>query len=166
MVSSSPTATRMNFPSLLNSMPRGLWPTLIVFMTASLSISITLIVLLFSFETYARNALVGACMRTSSAIPSRQARQIIGITVSTSVGLAFGFRPVDAQRIQFRYLMQKPFLRRDRDHHSAVGQKDGLPKLQIPVPDCQSLPLECRNSEIGALDKIQQDPRYRRTRSR
>jgi len=51
IVSSSPTATRMNFPSLVNSMPRGLWPTLIVFTTVNLSVSTTLMVLLFSFDT-------------------------------------------------------------------------------------------------------------------
>jgi hypothetical protein len=41
----------MNFSSLLNPMPRGRWPTLIVFTTVNLSVSITLTVLLFSFET-------------------------------------------------------------------------------------------------------------------
>ncbi len=51
MVSSSPTATITNLPSLVNSMPRGRWPTLIVLVTVQLSVSITETVLLFSFET-------------------------------------------------------------------------------------------------------------------
>ena len=51
MVSSSPTATSTNLPSLVNSMPRGRWPTLMVLMTAHLSVSITETVLLFSFDT-------------------------------------------------------------------------------------------------------------------
>ena len=51
MVSSSPTATSTNLPSLVNSMPRGRWPTLMVLVTAHLSVSITETVLLFSFDT-------------------------------------------------------------------------------------------------------------------
>src|SRR6478736_1274392 len=82
------------------------------------------------------------------------------------IGPAFGFRSVNAQSIQLGYLMEKPFLRRDRDHHSAIGQKDRLTKLEIPIPERQSLALERRNSEIGTLEKIKQGPRHKRTRSR
>src|SRR3954453_18320688 len=51
MVSSSPTATSTNLPSLVNSMPRGRWPTLMVLITAHLSVSINETLLLFSFDT-------------------------------------------------------------------------------------------------------------------
>src|SRR5882757_8503815 len=51
MVSSSPTATITNLPSRENSMPRGRWPTLMVFVTVQLSVSITVTVLPFSFDT-------------------------------------------------------------------------------------------------------------------
>src|SRR5689334_17851961 len=49
-------------------------------MTASLSISIMLTVLLFSLETYARKALARASMRASRPMESRQTRQIIDIS--------------------------------------------------------------------------------------
>jgi hypothetical protein len=51
ILSSSPTATRTNLPSLVNSMPRGRWPTLMVLVTVHLSVSMTETVLLFSFDT-------------------------------------------------------------------------------------------------------------------
>src|SRR5262249_44554569 len=46
---------------------------------------------------------------------------------------ALAFGTVDPERIQFGNLVQKSFLRRDRNDHSAVAQKDGLTKLKIPV---------------------------------
>ena len=51
MVSSSPTATSTNRPSFVSSMPRGLCPTLMVFTAAILSVSITVTLLPFSFDT-------------------------------------------------------------------------------------------------------------------
>ena len=46
---------------------------------------------------------------------------------------ALTFGTVDPERIQFRNLVQKSFLRRHRNDHSAIAQKDGLTKLKIPV---------------------------------
>src|ERR1700746_3131466 len=51
MVSSSPQATSTNLPSLVTSMPRGRWPTLIVFTASNRSVSMTVTVLAFSFDT-------------------------------------------------------------------------------------------------------------------
>src|SRR5690349_5705528 len=62
--------------------------------------------------------------------------------------------------------MEKTFLRRDRNHHSPISQKNRLTKLKIPIPEGQSLPLERRNSEIGALKKSEQSARYIGARSR
>src|SRR6202043_2348702 len=98
----------------------------------------------------------------SSPMPSRRARRIVGIPVTRSIQPAFGFRPVHAERVELRQLMQKPFLRRDRDDHSAVAQKNWLAKLKIPVPQGQSLTLECGEGEnrdpwgnrAGAWDRM------------
>jgi hypothetical protein len=69
---------------------------------------------------------------------------------------ALGFRPVNAERIQFGHLVHKAFLRRDRNHHCAVAQKDGLAQLKIPIPQRQSLPLERRQGELGSSEEIEQ----------
>jgi hypothetical protein len=46
---------------------------------------------------------------------------------------ALTFGTVDPERIQFGNLVQKSFLRRNRNDHSAVAQKNGLAKLKVPV---------------------------------
>ena len=40
--------------------------------------------------------------------------------------LAFGFGTIDAERIEFRDLVQETFLRRNRNHHASVRQQDRL----------------------------------------
>ena len=75
-----------------------------------------------------------------------------------SLQFAFGFGAVVTERIEFGILVQKSFLRRDRDDHSAVAQKNWLAKLKIPVPQGQSLTLECGKGEIGTPEKIEQGP--------
>ena len=50
-VSSSLAQTRSDLPSLVSMMPRGRWPTRIVSFTSSVSLSMTVIELPFSFET-------------------------------------------------------------------------------------------------------------------
>src|SRR5882757_9197134 len=98
-----------------------------------------------------------------AAIPeSRQRRHIRNLQAfNTSASLqlasmqfAFGFGPVDAERIEFRDLMQEPLLRRDRDDHASVDQQDGLAKLQIPVTQRQPLSFERGNGKIRPLEKI------------
>ena len=51
MVSSSPRQTNTCVPSLLTAMPRGRWPTLMVLTTASVAVSIMVMLLPFSFDT-------------------------------------------------------------------------------------------------------------------
>src|ERR1700730_10963619 len=41
---------------------------------------------------------------------SRRARRIVGIPVTRLIQPAFGFRPVHAERVELRQLMQKSFL--------------------------------------------------------
>src|SRR3974390_1940411 len=74
----------------------------------------------------------------------------------TSVQPAFALRAVHAQGIELRYLVQKSFLGRDRDDHSAIGQKDRLAKLKVPIPERQSLTLERSQGEIGTFQEIEQ----------
>src|SRR5882762_1910211 len=93
-----------------------------------------------------------------AAIPeSRQRRNMRDLRVfnrGASMQLAFGFGPIDAERIEFRRLMQEPFLRRNRYDHASVDQQDGLAKLQVPVPQRQPLAFERGNGKIRPLEKI------------
>src|SRR5271163_3279472 len=59
MVSSSPSATKTDFPSLETAIPRGRCPVGIVATVSILSVSTTEIELPFSFETKARKAEAG-----------------------------------------------------------------------------------------------------------
>ena len=68
---------------------------------------------------------------------------------------ALTFGTVDPERIQFGNLVQKSFLRRDRNDHSAVAQKNGLAKLKIPVAERQPLALERGQGEIGPFEEIE-----------
>jgi hypothetical protein len=70
---------------------------------------------------------------------------------------ALTFGTVDPERIQFGNLMQKSFLRRDRNDHSAVAQKDGLTKLKIPVAQRQPLAFERGQGEIESCEEIRHD---------
>jgi hypothetical protein len=70
---------------------------------------------------------------------------------------ALTFGTVDPERIQFGNLMQKSFLRGDRNDHSAVAQKNGLTKLKIPIAQRQTLPFERGQGEIGPFEEIQHD---------
>src|SRR4051794_5764628 len=72
-----------------------------------------------------------------------------------STQFAFGLGTIDAERVEFRYLMQKTFLRRNRDHHASVDQQNGLPKLQVPVPQRQSLAFERGDGKVRPLEKVQ-----------
>src|SRR6266446_4075621 len=70
---------------------------------------------------------------------------------------ALTFGTIDPERVQFGNPMQKSFLRRDRNDHSAVAQKDGLTKLKIPVAQRQALAFERGQGEIGPCEEIQHD---------
>src|SRR5882724_8498772 len=83
-----------------------------------------------------------------------QAFNIGALLQLASMQLASGFGPVDAERIEFRDLMQEALLRRNRDDHASVDQQDGLAKLQIPVPQRQPLAFERGNGKIRPLEKI------------
>src|ERR1700716_1872514 len=73
-----------------------------------------------------------------------------------SMQLAFGFGPIDAQRIEFRDLMQETLLWRNRDDHASVGQQDWLAELQGPIPPRPPLALESCNGKIRPLEKAEQ----------
>ena len=68
---------------------------------------------------------------------------------------AFGFGPIDAQRIELRDLMQESFLRRHRDHHASIDQQDRLTKLQVPISKRKSLALECCDGKIRTFEEIE-----------
>jgi len=65
--------------------------------------------------------------------PSPQRTSDAGLRRHRLFELALTFGTIDSERIQFGNLVQKSLLRRDRNDHSAVAQKNGLTKLQIPV---------------------------------
>src|SRR5579871_5899033 len=66
---------------------------------------------------------------------------------------ALGLGRVDAERIEFGYLMQETFLRRHRYDHAAIGEQDRLPKLQVPVPQSQPLTFEGGDGKVLSLDE-------------
>src|SRR5262249_40205260 len=66
---------------------------------------------------------------------------------------ALTFGTVDPERIQFGNLMQKCFLWRDRNDHSAVAQKNGLTKLKIQSRSVNRRPLNAAKAETGPLRK-------------
>src|SRR5277367_803681 len=67
MVSSSPSATNTDFPSLETAIPRGRCPVGIVATVSILSVSTTEMELPFSFETKARKAEAGSAPSSKSA---------------------------------------------------------------------------------------------------
>src|SRR5262245_54714681 len=68
--------------------------------------------------------------------------------------LTLGLGPIEPERVELRDLMQKTFLRRNRNHHASVNQQDGLAKLQVPVAQRQPLALEGRHGKIRPLEKV------------
>src|SRR6188472_63845 len=115
-------------------------------MTASLSISIMLTVLLFSLETYARKALAWASMRASRPIESRQARQIIDISshscsmvqlslagISSRVGQRQGYRaPIADGEILPAERPRSPFSHQSEE--SVDEAEDSIPLASIVAP--------------------------------
>src|SRR5262249_58759726 len=95
----------------------------------------------------------------------RRKRLMLLFSVIGLLEPALTFGTVDPERIQFRNLVQKSFLRRDRNDYSAVAQKNGLTKLKIPVAQRQSLALERGQGEIGPFEEIEHRLRARSTRS-
>src|SRR3981081_4789737 len=86
----------------------------------------------------------------------RRMRDLRAFNKGCSMQLAFGFGPIDAQRIEFRDLMQETLLWRNRDYHASVDQQDWLAKLQVPIPQRQPLALESCNGKIRPLEKVEQ----------
>src|SRR5215813_10993 len=119
MVSSSPTATRQYLSSLVSSMPRGRWPTLMVLTVSILSVSITLTVLLFSFDTYAVKAFAGPIRPITIPSVSTVARCLLVRTdrntfmVQPLLEFALGFGTIIAECIECRELVQESLLRRN-----------------------------------------------------
>jgi len=73
---------------------------------------------------------------------------------SCSVQLAFGSPGIDAGRIEFRSLMQKTFLRRNRNHHRPSTSRIGC-ELQIPVAQRQPLSLEGANRKVRSFQEVE-----------
>src|SRR5205823_9374343 len=91
-----------------------------------------------------------------------------GCSSSESSGLfepALSFGTIDPERIQFGNLVQKSFLRGDRNDHSAVAQKNGLTQLKVPVTQGQALALERGQGKIGPFEEIEHRLRVGRPRS-
>src|SRR5262245_14039797 len=61
--------------------------------------------------------------------------------------------PVEAERIELGELVQKSRLRRDRDGDAPVAQQYRLAQLQIPVAQCELLPLEGGQRKRWALEE-------------
>src|ERR1043166_383816 len=98
------------------------------------------------------NAPAG-CAASSNA-PKPKSRRL-NIAPARLLEFAFGLRPIIAEGIEFRDLMQETFLRRDRDDRSPVGQQNRLAQLLIPVTQREALPLEGRKREVGTFQEIQ-----------
>src|SRR5271168_3032742 len=83
MVSSSPSATNTDFPSLETAIPRGRCPVGIVATVSILSVSTTEMELPFSFETKARKAEAGSAL-SSKSVTQRLPNAVLAIADMTS----------------------------------------------------------------------------------
>src|SRR5215469_3739190 len=92
------------------------------------------------------------------AVPIRTPRHIVALSLRGAEP-ALALRPIDAERIELRELVQKSRLRRDRDDDASVAQQDRLAQLQVPVPHGELLPLEGGEREFGTFEKIKRRPR-------
>ena len=89
---------------------RSVWP------------SSTVIVLSFSFDTKIRRPPAGARRERGEHRPAAAG----GTGAETGQGqCGICFRPVDAQRVELRELVQESRLRRDRDKRARIGKQDG-----------------------------------------
>src|SRR5690606_22331328 len=145
-------------------MPRGRLPTGIVLMTSSFSLSMTLMVLSFSFETKTLCASALPAAPQSAAAATAMVKASVGLLTSKLLGsnclmrfliaglfgeggtLRFGF--VIAQSVELGELMQETLLRRYRDEELWRCDEDGLTQLAIPCTERQLLALERREIEI------------------
>src|SRR5882762_9896171 len=100
-------------------------------------------------------APAGRVPASQTAIPETKQRRHMRDLHRLSVQLALGLGLIHAKRIEFRDLMQESFLRRDRNHHTAIHKQNRLTKLQVPGSKRKSLALERRDGKIRALEEIE-----------
>src|SRR5690348_4566496 len=74
------------------------------------------------------------------------------LRVSLRIGLAFGFRLVDAKRVELAHLVQEALLGRYRDEHLRCSDEDWLAYLTVPIADRKADTLEAGDVELRSLD--------------